>query len=63
MIATSRDPRIQLAHLLLGTVDVAADPALPPRVVRLVAGDGRQFIAKQHAERDRYAGELHAYGA
>ncbi|MER6599115.1 aminoglycoside phosphotransferase [Streptomyces rubiginosohelvolus] len=63
MIATSRDPRIQLAHLVLGTVDVAVDPALPPRVVRLVAGDGRQFIAKQHAERDRYAGELHAYGA
>ncbi|MFF4243090.1 hypothetical protein ACFYY2_01280 [Streptomyces sp. NPDC001822] len=28
-----------------------------------MAGDGRQFIAKQHAERDRYAGELHAYWA
>lgn len=28
-----------------------------------MVGDGRQFIAKQHAERDRYAGELHAYRA
>ncbi|GAB3177387.1 aminoglycoside phosphotransferase [Streptomyces incanus] len=62
MIATS-DPRIRLAHHFLGAVEIAADPALPPRVVRLVASDGRHFIAKQHAERDRYAGELHAYGA
>ncbi|MCV2458268.1 aminoglycoside phosphotransferase family protein [Streptomyces sp. ICN988] len=63
MIAPSDDPRIRLAHHFLGTVDIAPDPVLPPRVVRLVAGDGRHFIAKQHAKRDRYAGELHAYGA
>ncbi|MEU1406834.1 aminoglycoside phosphotransferase [Streptomyces sp. NPDC005728] len=63
MIATSDDPRIRLAHRFLSTVEIAPDPVLPPRVVRLVAGDGRHFIAKQHAERDRYAGELRAYGA
>ncbi|MFJ2554040.1 MULTISPECIES: aminoglycoside phosphotransferase [unclassified Streptomyces] len=63
MIATSDDPRIRLAHHCLGTVEIAPDPRLPPRVMRLVADDGRHFIAKQHAKRDRYAGELGAYGA
>ncbi|MER5689402.1 aminoglycoside phosphotransferase [Streptomyces sp. NPDC002205] len=61
MIATSDDPRIRLAHYFLGTVEIAPDPLLPPRVVRVVAGDGRHFVAKQHAEHDRYAGELHTY--
>ncbi|WP_330457442.1 aminoglycoside phosphotransferase [Streptomyces sp. NBC_00820] len=61
MIATSDDPRIRLAQHLLGAVEIAPDPLLPPRVVRLAASDGRHFVAKQHAERDRYAGELHAY--
>ncbi|AXI89612.1 aminoglycoside phosphotransferase [Streptomyces sp. ETH9427] len=60
MIATSDDPRIRLAHHLLGAVEIAPDPALPLRVVRVVADDGRHFVAKQHAERDRYARELHA---
>lgn len=63
MIATSDDPRIRLAHHFLGAVEIAPDPVLPPRVVRVVASDGRHFVAKQHAERDRYAGELHAYRA
>ncbi|MFD6598223.1 aminoglycoside phosphotransferase [Streptomyces coelicoflavus] len=63
MITASDDPRIRLAYHFLGAVEIAPEPVLPPRVVRLVAGDGRHFIAKQHAERDRYAGELHAYGA
>ncbi|MEU6440418.1 aminoglycoside phosphotransferase [Streptomyces sp. NPDC047046] len=44
-------------------MELAADPALPPRVVRLIARDGRRFIAKQHAKRDRYTGEVHAYEA
>ncbi|MDF6045889.1 aminoglycoside phosphotransferase family protein [Streptomyces sp. JH14] len=63
MIATSDDPRIRLAQHFIGAVEIAPDPALPPRVVRLVTRDGRHFVAKQHAERDRYARELHAYGA
>ncbi|MFD1277615.1 hypothetical protein ACFQ51_53945 [Streptomyces kaempferi] len=61
MIATSDDPRIQLARDLLGTVEIAPDPLLPPRVVRVVADDGQHFVAKQHTEPDRYARELHAY--
>ncbi|MFE3861867.1 aminoglycoside phosphotransferase [Streptomyces goshikiensis] len=61
MIAISDDPRIQLAFSLLGAVEIAPDPSLPPRVVRLVTGDGRHFVAKQHADQGRYAGELHAY--
>ncbi|MFD7505360.1 aminoglycoside phosphotransferase [Streptomyces sp. NPDC059850] len=63
MIATSDDPRIRLAHHFLGAVEVAPGPLLPPRALRVVSGDGRHFVAKQHAERDRYAGELHAYRA
>ncbi|MEU0447585.1 phosphotransferase [Streptomyces tendae] len=63
MIATSNDPRIRLAHHFLGAVEIAPDPVLPSRVVRLVAGNGRHFIAKQHTEPARYARELHAYRA
>jgi hypothetical protein len=55
------DPRIQLAHDLLGAVEIVPDPLLPPRVVRVVDAEGRHFVAKQHAEHNRYARELHAY--
>ncbi|MDJ0465770.1 aminoglycoside phosphotransferase [Streptomyces sp. H27-C3] len=55
------DPRIQLANDLLGAVEIVPDPLLPPRVVRVVDASGRHFIAKQHAEQDRYARELRAY--
>ncbi|MFF7647303.1 aminoglycoside phosphotransferase [Streptomyces canus] len=61
MIATSSDPRIQLARDLLGAVEIAPDPLLPPRVVRVVADDRQHFVAKQHAEPGRYARELNAY--
>lgn len=61
MITAGDDPRIRLAHDLLGAVEIVPDPLLPPRVVRVVDCDGRHFIAKQHAEHDRYARELHAY--
>ncbi|MFD7016663.1 aminoglycoside phosphotransferase [Streptomyces sp. NPDC059928] len=61
MIATSDDPRIRLAYRFLGAVEIAPDPLLPPRVMRVVAGDGSHFVAKQHAGPDRYARELHAY--
>ncbi|MFI5662253.1 phosphotransferase [Streptomyces sp. NPDC051684] len=54
---------MRLAHHCLGTVEIAPDPLLPPRGMRLVADGGRHFIAKQHAQRDRYAGELRAYEA
>ncbi|GAA2342134.1 hypothetical protein GCM10010170_026080 [Dactylosporangium salmoneum] len=37
------------------------DPKLPVHVVRLVTGDGRCFIAKQHNGHDRYVGERNAY--
>jgi hypothetical protein len=62
-MATPEDSRIHLAQCLLGAVEVVPDPVLPGRVVRLVAGDGRLFIAKQHAGYDRYAAELNAYRA
>lgn len=63
MITTSEDPGIQLAHCLLGAVEIVPDPTLPPRVVRVMADDGRLFIAKQHPEHDRYVRELNAYQA
>lgn len=61
MITMSDDPRIQLAHDALGAVQTVGDPRLPPRVIRVADVDGRQFFAKQHDERDRYARELRAY--
>lgn len=61
MITTADDPRNQLAHRLLGAVELIPDPLLPSHVVRVVADDGRRFVAKRHAKSDRYARELHAY--
>ncbi|MFJ8394157.1 aminoglycoside phosphotransferase [Streptomyces sp. NPDC094144] len=61
MTTVADDPRIQLAHDLLGTVEIVPDPLLPPGVVRVVDAGGRHFVAKQHAEQDRYARELYAY--
>ncbi|MER5970330.1 phosphotransferase [Streptomyces sp. NPDC002055] len=61
MTTVADDPRIQLAHDFLGAVEVVPDLLLPLRVVRVVDAGGRHFVAKQHAEQDRYARELHAY--
>ncbi|MCP3821837.1 aminoglycoside phosphotransferase family protein [Streptomyces sp. A3M-1-3] len=61
MIATSRDPRIQLACQVLGEVQSVPDPQLPPRVVQVIDADGRHYFVKRHTDRDRYARELHAY--
>ncbi|MEU7033673.1 aminoglycoside phosphotransferase [Streptomyces sp. NPDC046237] len=61
MIALSDDPRLSLARGALGAVRIVHDPMLPPRVLRLVSRDGKEFFAKQHGERDRYVRELHAY--
>ncbi|MFE2498573.1 phosphotransferase [Streptomyces scopuliridis] len=61
MTTVADDPRIRLAHDLLGAVEIVPDPLLPSRVVRVMDADGRHFIVKQHDERDRYARELHAY--
>ncbi|GAA2651469.1 hypothetical protein GCM10010400_03570 [Streptomyces aculeolatus] len=63
MITVADDPRMQLARDVLGAVEIAPDPLLPPRVLRLVTSDGRHFVAKQHAQPARYARELHAYRA
>jgi Ser/Thr protein kinase RdoA (MazF antagonist) len=61
VITVADDPRIQLAHDVLGAVEIVPDSLLPPRVVRVIDADGHHFIAKQHDEHDRYARELHAY--
>ncbi|MFJ9085882.1 aminoglycoside phosphotransferase family protein [Streptomyces sp. NPDC102384] len=61
MIATSHDPRIDLACQVLGEVQSVPDPQLPPRVVRVTNADGRHYFVKRHTDRDRYARELHAY--
>ncbi|GAA3368452.1 hypothetical protein GCM10020367_06860 [Streptomyces sannanensis] len=63
MITAFDDPRIRLARNMLGAVQVLSDRSLPPRLLRLVDTDGRQFFAKQHSERERYVRELHAYRA
>ncbi len=61
MITLSDDPRLNLARGALGPVRIVHDPALPPRVLRLVDAEGNEFFAKHHSERDRYIRELHAY--
>lgn len=63
MITVADDPRMHLARDVLGAVEIAPDPLLPPRVLRLVTSDGRHFVAKQHTQPARYARELHAYRA
>lgn len=61
MISTFDDPRIEVARQLLGDVRTVADPSLPGHLLRLVDGDGRSYLAKQHRLRDRYQTEEHAY--
>lgn len=61
MTTVKDDPRLQLAHDLLGAAEIVPDPLLPPRVMRVTDTNGHHFISKQHDEPDRYARELHAY--
>ncbi|GHF27655.1 hypothetical protein GCM10010218_05810 [Streptomyces mashuensis] len=61
MSADLDDPRVQLAHRVVGKVTVVADLALPPRLLRLADSVGNTYVAKQHERSVRYAQEVRAY--
>ncbi|MBV9024266.1 MAG: aminoglycoside phosphotransferase [Streptomycetaceae bacterium] len=61
MTSSSNDPRIELARHTIGDVTVIADPALPPRLLRLTDAHGNDYLAKHHTDPTRYAAETHAY--
>ncbi|KUO20778.1 phosphotransferase [Streptomyces dysideae] len=61
MITAYDDPRMELARQTVGAVRIVADPALPPHLLHLVDVRGNAYFAKQHANRNRYVHEAHAY--
>jgi hypothetical protein len=55
------DPRLHLARQTVGAVRIIAEPNLPPRLLHVVDSRGRPYIAKRHADAQRFDQELRAY--